>query len=134
MVTLRLEPAVMNIEDLRNHCLRKPEVTEGFPFDEETLVFKVAGKMFVLVSLDESPLRFNVKCDPERAIELREKYPCVRPGYHMNKIQWNTVHADGSVSDLLLKEWIDHSYAEVVKKLPKKDQARLRDAETNSHL
>ncbi|MFZ7122442.1 MAG: MmcQ/YjbR family DNA-binding protein [Bacteroidota bacterium] len=130
----RIEYAAMNIEELRNYCIRKPEVTEGFPFDSETLVFKVAGKMFLLVSLDESPLRFNVKCDPELAIELREKYPCVRPGFHMNKSLWNTVTADGSVGAKLLQEWIDHSYAEVVKKLPKKDQARLREGALNSHL
>lgn len=124
----------MNIEELRQHCLRKPEVTEGFPFDSETLVFKVAGKMFLLVALDESPLRFNVKCDPERAIELRERYPCVQPGFHMNKSLWNTVRVDGSVDDRLLLAWIDHSYTEVVKKLPKKDRARFGDGLLNSHL
>lgn len=115
----------MNIEEFREYCLCKKGVTECFPFDENTLVFKVMGKIFALTGLDES-FRFNVKCDPESAISLREKYPCVIPGYHMNKKLWNTVIVDGSVEDAILKKWIDHSYEEVVNKLNRKDQALLK--------
>ena len=104
----------MNIEDLREYCLGKQAVTEGFPFGEETLVFKVQNKIFLLAGLDNSPLQFNVKCDPEMAISLRENYACVRPGFHMNKTHWNTVLVDGGASDNLLKEWIDHSYCLIV--------------------
>ena len=107
----------MNIEELREYCLSKKETTESFPFDKETLVFKVFDKMFALTNL-EGDLHVNLKCDPEKAIELREKYSSVIPGYHMNKKYWNTVIIDGSVSDQLIREWIDHSYNEVVKKLP----------------
>jgi len=99
----------MNIEDLREYCLSKPDVTESFPFDEDTLVFKVFGKIFVLTSLTP-PFSINVKCDPELAISLREMYSFVIPGYHMNKKHWNTVMIDDTVSDSLLLEWIDHSY------------------------
>ncbi len=109
----------MHIEAIREYALQKPDVTEGFPFDEESLVFKVKGKIFMIASLDESPLRFNVKCDPERAIGLREEYPdTVLPGYHMNKQHWNTIVIDGRLTAKQLKEMIDHSYAliDVVKK------------------
>jgi len=99
----------MDIESLREYCLSLPDVTEGFPFDETTLVFKVKGKMFLLTDL-EGPLTMNVKCEPEKAVELREQYSCVKPGYHMNKKHWNTVEIDGSVTDKVLKEWIDESY------------------------
>lgn len=109
----------MNIEELREYCISKKGVTEGFPFDETTLVFKVAGKMFALTDL-EGDLSVNLKCNPDVAIELRERYSCVRPGYHMDKKHWNTIDIDGSVSDKLVKEWIDHSYALVVSGLPKK--------------
>ncbi|MBI5371056.1 MAG: MmcQ/YjbR family DNA-binding protein [Sphingobacteriales bacterium] len=100
----------MNIESLRNYSLSKPGTEETLPFGPDTLVYKVKGKIFLLTGLDEESLRFNVKCDPDKAIELREEYPCVQPGYHMNKKHWNTVLVDGSVSNALLKEWIDHSY------------------------
>ncbi|MEY4594421.1 MAG: hypothetical protein RIQ47_831 [Bacteroidota bacterium] len=116
----------MDVESLREYCLQKPLVTEEFPFDDVTLVFKVCGKMFLLTGLDNPEFSFNVKCDPELAIELREKHTCVRPGYHMNKAMWNTVIVDGSVSDNQLKRWIDHSYEEVIKRLPKKEQLRLK--------
>lgn len=115
----------MNIEELRDYCISKPGVTECFPFDEETLVFKVIDKAFLLTGINGKPLSFNVKCDPEKAIELREKYGCVKPGYHMNKKHWNTVVADGSVSENFLKEWIDHSYNLVVKGLTKAKRALL---------
>lgn len=113
----------MNIEELRNYCLSLPGVTEDFPFDEVTLVFKVGGKMFLLTSL-EGDFSFNVKCDPEQAIQLRERYECVRPGYHMSKKHWNTVDIDGSVADSLLIDWINHSYELVFGALPK----RIRDS------
>lgn len=100
----------MNIESLREYCLAKAETEETLPFGPDTLVFKVKGKMFLLTGLDEEQLSFNVKCDPEKAIELREEFPCVQPGYHMNKKHWNTVIVDGSVSDKQLKQWIDWSY------------------------
>lgn len=105
----------MNIEELRDYAIAKPETEEGFPFGESTLVFKVKGKIFLLVSLDAQPLQFNAKCDPEKAMELREQYDSVRPGYHMNKKHWNTVIIDGSLSKKQLKEMIDHSYALVAK-------------------
>jgi len=105
----------MNIETLREYCLSKPGVEETLPFGPDTLVYKIADKMFLLTSLDEERLSFNVKCDPDRAIELRELYPCVQPGYHMNKKHWNTIIVDGSVSSKQLKEWIDHSYDLVAK-------------------
>jgi len=100
----------MNIETLRVYCLSKPAVEESLPFGPDTLVFKANGKIFLLASLDTEPLQFNVKCDPEKAIELREEFACVIPGYHMNKKHWNTVVVDGSVPVKRIKEWIDHSY------------------------
>jgi predicted DNA-binding protein (MmcQ/YjbR family) len=108
----------MNIEEFREYCMLKPWVTEEFPFDEVTLVFKLAGKVFVLTNLD-GDWSLNLKCDPERAIELREQYPAIQPGYHMNKVHWNTVMMDGSLSQKLILELIDHSYQLVVAKLPK---------------
>ena len=116
----------MNIEEIRIYCLSKKQTTEGFPFGDDTLVFKVKGKMFVLMNL-EGDLRMNLKCDPEEAIRLREKHDAVIPGYHMNKKLWNTVIADGSITDQLIKKWIDDSYKLVVSKLPKIDQLGLID-------
>jgi predicted DNA-binding protein (MmcQ/YjbR family) len=101
----------MNIEMLREYCLSKPDAEETLPFGPDTLVFKVNGKIFLLTGLDEAPLQFNVKCDPDKAVELREEYSCVLPGYHMNKKHWNTIVVDGSVSTSKLKEWIDDSYS-----------------------
>jgi len=107
----------MDIEALRAYVLQKPGVTEGFPFGEDTLVFKVKEKIFLLTGLDSSPLQFNVKCDPDKAIELREEFPdSILPGYHMNKKHWNTVIVNGSVPNRLLKELIDHSFDLVSKK------------------
>jgi predicted DNA-binding protein (MmcQ/YjbR family) len=106
----------MNIETLREYILQKPAVTEGFPFGEDTLVFKVKEKIFFLAGLESSPLQFNVKCDPDKAIELREAFPeSVLPGYHMNKKHWNTIIVDGRLSAKQLKEMIDHSYQLVSK-------------------
>lgn len=110
----------MNIESLREYCLSKPGAEETLPFGPDTLVFKVGGKAFLLVGLDAEDLRFNVKCDPDKALELRDEYSCVLPGYHMNKKHWNTIVVDGSVSNALLKEWIDHSYTLVAPKPKKK--------------
>lgn len=99
----------MDIESLRIYCLSLPEVTESFPFDESTLVFKVNDKMFLLTDLIDQ-FAMTVKCDPEKAIEIREQYSSVIPGYHMNKKYWNTVLIDGSVSDNILIEWVNDSY------------------------
>ena len=109
----------MNIEAYRKYCLAKNGVTEEFPFGEETLVFKVMGKMFALTGLDSVEFSINLKCDPEKALELREEYACVLPGYHMNKKHWNTVVCDGTLGDRFVQELIDHSYDLVVKSLPK---------------
>ncbi len=104
----------MDIELFRNHCLAKPGVTEEFPFGETVMVFKTNGKIFALADI-ESFESINLKCDPEKAVELREQYPAVTPGYHMNKKHWNTVHLRQGVPSHLLKEWIDHSYNLVAK-------------------
>ena len=109
----------MHIEAFREYCLQLPGATEDFPFGEETLVFKVRGKIFALTHIDTFE-SINLKCDPEKAVELREQYEAVLPGYHMNKKHWNTVLTDGSVPDLLLKEWTKESYELVVQSLPKK--------------
>lgn len=108
----------MDIESFRNFCLLKKGVTEEFPFDEETLVFKVMGKIFALTDVDLFK-SINLKCDPEWTIELREKYAAILPGYHMNKKHWNTVTIDGSLSDAIIRKLINHSYDLVVEKLPK---------------
>src|ERR1700761_8116840 len=115
----------MDIEVIREYCLAKPAVEETFPFGETTLVFKVKGKMFLLTGLDAPELSFNVKCDPEQAIEWREQYPAVQPGYHMNKKLWNTVTVDGSIPNKILLRMIDDSFRLVVQSLPKKEQTGL---------
>ena len=110
----------MNIEEFRQFCIAKKGVTEEFPFDEVTLVFKVMGKMFALAPLERIPSQVNLKCDPERAIELRETYDgLIIPGYHMSKVHWNTLHLDNLSPDLI-RELTDHSYELVVAKFPKK--------------
>jgi predicted DNA-binding protein (MmcQ/YjbR family) len=114
----------LNIEELRDYCLLKPGANEGLPFGEDALVFKVGGKMFLLAMLKGAPT-FNVKCDPELAVELRERYTEVQPGYHMNKKMWNTVQMDGSLTRKQLCEMIDHSYDLVYQSLPKKIQAEI---------
>ncbi len=115
----------MDIEAIREYCLARKEVEEGFPFGETTLVFKVRGKIFLLIGLDNPVLQFNVKCDPEKAIEWRELYAAVQPGYHMNKKMWNTVIVDGSIPGKVLRGMIDDSYLLVVLSLPKKDREGL---------
>ncbi|WP_068475592.1 MmcQ/YjbR family DNA-binding protein [Saccharicrinis aurantiacus] len=118
----------MNIEALREYCINKKGTTEEFPFDDVTLVFKVMGKMFALTSLDKD-LSINLKCDPEKAIELREEYEAIIPGYHMNKKHWNTVQIDGRLKVDLIKELIDHSYNLVVSKLTKAQKTQLTKLE-----
>ncbi len=119
----------MDIEVFREYCLGKPFVTEECPFGPDTLVYKVMGKIFAMTGLDESDLSLNLKCDPEYAIELRERYAAILPGYHMNKVHWNTVHAGELHNDRLLRELIDHSYDVVVKRLPKKLQMEMKKHE-----
>lgn len=116
----------MNIEELREYCISKAGVTESFPFDEETLVFKVMDKMFALTGLNRD-LFVNLKCDPDKAIQLRQEFSCVLPGYHMSKKHWNTVVIDGSVSVDLVKEWIDDSYNLIVSGLTKKKREELEN-------
>ena len=114
----------MNIEDFRAYCLSKPGTSESLPFDNQTLVFKVADKMFALTNIDLFT-SINLKCDPEQAALLREQYDAVQPGYHMNKKHWNTILMDGSVSDVLIKQWTDDSYDLVVSKLPQRVKKTL---------
>lgn len=109
----------MTLEDFRAHCLKKPGFSEDFPFGPEVLVFRVGGKIFALLDVDAFE-SVNLKCDPERAVELRERYEGIKPGYHMNKQHWNTVDAQGGVPGKLLLELADHSYDLVKASLPKK--------------
>ena len=120
-----LVPPDLDIEAFRNYSLSKPHVTEGTPFGEEVLVFKVGGKIFALASLDEVPATVNLKCDPDLALELRDRYEEVRPGYHMNKKHWNTVELEGGVPTAELRRMIDHSYELVVASLPKSVRAKF---------
>ena len=114
----------MNIEEFREYCLSYNGVTESFPFDEITLVFKVGGKMFAICSLDQFDF-INLKCDPGRALELRSEYDAVKPGWHMNKKHWNSVYVNQDLNDLMVKELIDHSYRLIVDSLPKSKRALL---------
>jgi len=115
----------LNIETFRSYCLGKKGVTEEFPFDENTLVFKVMGKMFALTDLENFE-SVNLKCDPEKAVQLREEFPAVLPGYHMSKKHWNTVLIDGRIPDKLIKTWIDDSYNLVTVSLSKQLQLELK--------
>ena len=115
----------MNIEEIREYCLSLKAVTESFPFDETTLVFKVMNKMFCLLSLDD--IRVSLKNDPEKNIELRAHYHAVIPGYHLNKQHWNTINLDGTVPPKLITEWIKESYDLIVKSLPKKKQEEFKN-------
>ncbi len=114
----------MNIEELREYCLSKLEVTESFPFDEDTLVFKVKNKIFALFALEKGN-NLVLKCDPDRAIDLRAHYSAIEGAYHMNKTHWNQIDLLGDVSSKLILEFVDHSYALVVSKMPKKDREGL---------
>jgi len=115
----------MHIEAFRAYCLAKKGVEETFPFDETTLVFKVMGKIFAITGLDHEDFRVNLKCDPQRAVELREQYPQIIPGWHSNKRHWNTVYFEDGLPEELLRELIDHSYELVVRGLRKKDREWL---------
>ena len=114
----------MDIETYRNYCLQKKGVSESFPFDNKTLVFKVEGKIFALTDIDNFTF-INLKCNPEKAIELREQFMGIMPGYHMSKKHWNSVYLEADVNDKLLVELIDNSYLLVVKSLPKIVQQKL---------
>ncbi|MBE6306722.1 MAG: MmcQ/YjbR family DNA-binding protein [Bacteroidaceae bacterium] len=115
----------MDIESLRDYCLSLPLATECFPFDDTTLVFKIAGRMFLFTSLDRTELMANVKCDPDYALELRDAYSEVVPGYHCNKKYWNSIFITPSLPDRLVREWVLHSYCEVVKKLNRKEREHI---------
>ncbi|MES2851343.1 MULTISPECIES: MmcQ/YjbR family DNA-binding protein [unclassified Flavobacterium] len=122
----------MNLETYYEYCLSKKGVTEHFPFDEDTLVFKVGGKMFALSSLsqwEKGQPSVNLKCDPEHAQELRAEYDDIQPGFHMSKTHWNTIAINASVQDVLVKELIDHSYELVFKSLTKKLQSEIQELE-----
>lgn len=114
----------MNLETVREHCLNKKGVTESLPFNEDSPVYKVMGKIFLIANL-EPPVSINIKCDPEKAVELRERYDFVKPGYHMNKLHWNTIELTAGSPDKEIIKWIDNSYDLVVSKLKKSDQEKL---------
>jgi predicted DNA-binding protein (MmcQ/YjbR family) len=117
----------MNVEALRTYCLTKPAATESFPFDEVTLVFKVGNKIFAMLDTGSRPTTMALKCDPERAVQLREEFDAVQPGYHMNKKHWNTVTVDSSIRSRDLQDWIDRSYELVFQSLPKAVRAQLSE-------
>ena len=129
MINLTLEnifrKGLMHIELLREYCLMKKCVEETFPFGDDTLVYKVMGKMFALTSFSE-PDTCNLKCEPEKAIELRSEYEAVQPGFHMNKKHWNTVHYNRDLPDKEILKLVDHSYEVVVAGLPKKVQEEMK--------
>jgi predicted DNA-binding protein (MmcQ/YjbR family) len=118
----------MDIVEFREYCLTKPRATEGTPFGETVLVFKVAGKMFALVSLDQVPATANLKCDPDLALELRDRYRQVRSGYHMNKKHWNTVEIESGIPETELRRMIDHSYDLIVQSLPRASRSKILKA------
>ena len=115
----------MDISNIRTYCLNKVGVYESFPFDDETLVFKVGSKIFCLMGLNP-PFSINLKCEPEKAIELREEYEEIKPGYHMNKKHWNTVSLEGRLENSLIKEMIDDSYFLVYKNLTKREKEEIK--------
>jgi len=117
----------MDLAQFREYCLSKPRATEGTPFGPDVLVFKVGGKMFALAALDEVPVAANLKCDPDLALELRDRYEQVQPGYHMNKKHWNTVEIDSGIPDTELRKMIDHSYELVTKHLRKAEPKKLEN-------
>ena len=119
----------MHVEAFREYCLAKPGATEDMPFGEGHLVFKIADKMFALLTLEEVPPAANLKCDPDRALELRDRYEQVRPGYHMNKKHWNTVEIASGIPEAELRKMIDHSYELVVQRLSKALRAKIKIAD-----
>ena len=123
----------MDLAEFREYCLTKPGAREGTPFGPDVLVFKVGGKMFALAALDEVPTTVNLKCDPDLALDLRDRYDEVTPGYHMNKKHWNTVEIESGIPDIELRKMIDHSYKLVVEKLPKtKTKVAARSRRTSA--
>ena len=120
--------AGMELPDVIAHCLRLPGAEETTPFGPEALVYKIGGKMFAVTSPDDFPARINLKCDPERAIELRDKYASIQPGWHMNKKHWNTVTLNRTLPPKLIRELIEHSYQLVVAALPKQAREGLKSA------
>jgi predicted DNA-binding protein (MmcQ/YjbR family) len=125
--------SLMDLAEFREYCLSKPGSREEIPFGPDVLVFKVGGKMFALAALDELPTTVNLKCDPDLALDLRDRYEQVRPGYHMNKKHWNTVEIEAGIPDVELRKMIDHSYELVIERLPKpkaKVGARSRRSST----
>jgi predicted DNA-binding protein (MmcQ/YjbR family) len=116
----------VDLESLRRYCLNKPAATECTPFGDDVLVFKVGGKMFALAALDEVPPRANLKCDPDLALELRDRFEQIQPGYHMNKKHWNTVEIDSGIPETELRKMIDHSYELVARSLPKSKAKSVR--------
>lgn len=116
---------MLNLQQLKKYCLSKKGVYEDFPFDDETLVFKVGSKMFALTNINEKELKVNLKCDPMMAQDLRREYVAIKPGYHMNKIHWNTVEIDGSIDDKIIEMLIDISYDLVFKGLKKKEREEI---------
>jgi predicted DNA-binding protein (MmcQ/YjbR family) len=117
----------MDLAQFREYCLSKPRATEGTPFGPDVLVFKVRGKMFALAALEEIPTTVNLKCEPDLALELRDRYEQVRPGYHMNKRHWNTVEIESGIPDAEVRKMIDHSYQLVIKSLPKAERKKLEN-------
>lgn len=115
----------MNIEQFREYALSKPATSEDFPFGPDTLVLRVAGKIFAITGLDSETFTVNLKCEPDYAVELRERWPEVQPGWHMNKKHWNTVDFEGSLDEKMLRHLIDHSYEQVAKTLKKGDREAL---------
>src|SRR5690349_14583501 len=120
----------MTLDIFREYCLSKPSSAEDMPFGDTVLVFKVAAKMFALASLDTIPLNVNLKCDPTRALELRERHTCIVAGYHQNKKHWNTIIMNGDVSDALVRELVDHSYECVVKGMSRAMRDRMKGLNT----
>jgi predicted DNA-binding protein (MmcQ/YjbR family) len=122
----------MDLTQFREYCLKKPRATESTPFGPDVLVFKVSGKMFALAALDEVPTTVNLKCDPDLALELRDRYEQITPGYHMNKKHWNTVEIEGGIPDVELRKMIDHSYDLVLKSLPRSTAKAAAQSRRNS--
>lgn len=117
----------MDIDQFREYCFLKKGVTENFPFDEYTLCIRVMNKIFAITGLNSEHFTINLKCDPDYAVELREQYPEIQPGWHMNKSHWNTVDFEGSLGDAMLRKLVDHSYEQVVKTLKKSEKAALAE-------
>ena len=117
----------MDLAQFREYCLSKPRATEGTPFGPDVLVFKVRGKMFALAALEEVPTTVNLKCEPDLALDLRDRYEQVQPGYHMNKKHWNTVEIESEIPDSEVREMIDHSYELVTKSPPKAERKKLEN-------